>query len=259
MNKNTSWGDVANWYDDMLSESEDSYQKNVILPNLIRLVNPKENLTILDLACGQGYFSLAFAQKGAKVIGCDISKELINIAQKRAENINLKEKIKFNISPSDKIGYIENSSIDIITVVLALQNIENLYGTIAECSRVLKDSGKLFLVLNHPNYRIPQNSSWQWDEKEDKQYRRIDAYMSEQTTKIDMTPGESDISKKKFTVSFHRPLQQFFKALNKSGLVVSKMEEWISHKKSQDGPRANEEDRMRKEIPIFMCLECRKI
>ena len=258
MKKETSWGSVSEWYNDLLNTSSDSYQKNVILPNLLRLVYPKKNMTILDLACGQGYFSHAFAEKGAEVIGSDISKELIELANKVTSENKDSIKPKFYVSPADKISFAKDSTIDVITIVLALQNIENLAGTIKECSRVLKSDGKLFIILNHPTFRIPEKSSWQWDEKENKQYRRIDSYMSDQSTKIDMTPGESNIHKKKFTVTFHRPLQSYFKALNKSGLNVLRLEEWISHKKSQNGPRATEEDRTRKEIPMFLCLECGK-
>lgn len=258
MKKETSWGSVSEWYNDLLNTSSDSYQKNVILPNLLRLVDPKKNMTILDLACGQGYFSHAFAEKGAEVIGSDISKELIELANKVNSENKDSIKPKFYVSPADKISFAKDNTIDVITIVLALQNIENLAGTIKECSRVLKNDGKLFIILNHPTFRIPEKSSWQWDEKENKQYRRIDSYMSDQSTKIDMTPGESNIHKKKFTVTFHRPLQSYFKALNKSGLNVLRLEEWISHKKSQNGPRATEEDRTRKEIPMFLCLECGK-
>ncbi len=255
MKKQTSWGGVAEWYDNLLENSEDSYQKNVILPNLIRLVEPKSGMTILDLACGQGYFSFAFANAGAEVIGCDISKELIKIANDRlSKHTDLS--IDFKVSPSDSISFIQDSSVDIVTIVLAIQNIENIGGTFTECSGVLRPNGKLILILNHPSFRIPQKSSWEWDEKSSKQYRRLDSYMSEQSFEIDMMPGEKDPTKKKSTVSFHRPLQQYVKALAKSGLKIHRLEEWISHKKSQDGPRSAEEDRIRKEIPMFMCLEC---
>ncbi len=255
MKKQTSWGEVADWYNDLLENSEDSYQKNVITPNLIRLVDPKPDMTVLDLACGQGYFSFAFAQTGAKVIGCDISKELIDFAKSKA----IKEKngnVEFYVTSSDKLAFIQDKTVDLITIVLAIQNIENIVGTFAECSRVLKPDGKLFVVLNHPSFRIPQQSSWEWDEKNAKQYRRIDSYMSEQRIEIDMTPGEKEQSKKRTTISFHRPLQQYVKALAKAGFSIKRLEEWISHKKSQDGPRSAEEDRTRKEIPMFMCLEC---
>ncbi|MCX6719011.1 MAG: methyltransferase domain-containing protein, partial [Candidatus Taylorbacteria bacterium] len=79
--KSTSWGKVAVWYDKLIEDSPDSYQAAVILPNLLRIIEPKKGMNILDLACGQGFFSRAFHEKGAKVVGCDIAPELINIAR----------------------------------------------------------------------------------------------------------------------------------------------------------------------------------
>ena len=85
MKSNTSWGNVAGWYDEMLETSEDSYQKNVILPNILRVLNLRKGNRVLDLACGQGFFSRAFADAGAVVTGVDVSRELIMLAQKHRE------------------------------------------------------------------------------------------------------------------------------------------------------------------------------
>lgn len=254
----TSWDNVADWYDDLLEQDPNSFQKNVLMPNLIRIVEPKKGMMILDLACGQGYFARAFHQNGAKVIGYDISKELIALAlEKEKKRKEGEEKIQFHVTPADSLPFLQDGTIDVITIVLALQNIENILGVFAECSRVLKSGGRLVMVINHPAFRIPKRSGWGWDEQT-RMYRRLDAYMSDGQVKIDMTPGEKIPAKKKSTISFHRPLQSYFKAMNKSGFAVTHLEEWISHKKSQSGPRAAEEDRMRKEIPMFICLEARK-
>jgi hypothetical protein len=60
-----------------------------------------------------------------------------------------------------------------------------------------------------------------------------------------------------FTVSFHRPLQFYFKIFSKLGFAVERLEEWNSNKKSEAGPRAKAEDKARKEIPLFlyMCVK----
>ncbi|HYV34043.1 MAG TPA: SAM-dependent methyltransferase, partial [Candidatus Limnocylindria bacterium] len=140
-----------------------------------------------------------------------------------------------------------------------LQNIKNLGAAVSEMSRVLKNGGRAVLVLNHPAFRIPTASGWDYDEKANVQYRRIDGYMSEITQAVDMTQGIKDPKKKKFTASFHHPLQVFFKAFAKTGLSVVRLEEWVSHKTSDHGPRKMAEDKARKEIPLFMCLELKKM
>ena len=250
----TSWNSVAKWYDTLLEGSPDTYQEKVILPNILRIVAPKKDMKILDIACGQGYFSRAFAEKGATVTACDIAPELIEIAQKTSP-----KNISFTATPADDLGFKEGNSVDTAVIVLAIQNIENIVGVFNEARRTLKPGGKLVLVLNHPAFRIVGGSSWQWDAGPQKQYRRIDSYMSDSSHKIDMTPAKDRQIRKTFTVSFHRPLQSYFKALNKAGFAVARLEEWISHKVSEPGPRAEEENRMKKEIPMFVCLEAVKL
>lgn len=248
MNKKTSWGLAADWYDNLLKK-EGTYQKELILPNLARLINFKKNETVLDIACGQGFFTREFAKLGANVIGVDLSKELIDIALKRSSQI------KYYAGSAENLPFIKNAVIDKITLILALQNIENISGVFSECNRVLKPNGKVYLVLNHPCFRIPKESAWGWDEKGKIQYRRTDSYLSESRAKIQMHPGSNPGS---FTWSFHRPLQLFSKILAKNNFCISRIEEWNSHKKSEKGPRSDAEDRARREIPLFLFIEAIK-
>lgn len=250
--RDTSWEHVAPWYDELLENKEGTYQKEVILPNLLRILAPSKGQTILDLACGQGFFSREFHKVGAKVIGTDLSKELVEIAKK-----NSPKEITYHVSGADDLRMIDSASVDAVTIVLALQNIENIAGTFTECARVLKPQGKLFVVLNHPAFRIPKASGWGYDDAGKVQYRRIDRYLSESREKIDMNPGEKD--NKQFTYSFHRPLQLYFKMLGKNGFAVTRLEEWISHKESGPGPRQDAENTARKEIPLFLFLEAVKM
>ncbi|HTY39953.1 MAG TPA: class I SAM-dependent methyltransferase [Candidatus Paceibacterota bacterium] len=245
----TSWGKVAKWYDELLEKSPDTYQAKVILPNLLRLLEPRAGQALLDIACGQGFFTRALAARGASATGADISSELIALA-KRASPAS----IPFHIAPADKLAFAKNKSFDTALIVLALQNIENLDGVIAEAARALKPGGRFLIVLNHPAFRIPGRSSWNWDEAAQAQYRRVDAYLSESRAKIEMHPGDDPGV---HTISFHRPFQVYMKALAKHGFVIARLEEWNSHRRSQPGPRAKEEDRTRKEFPLFLCLEAR--
>lgn len=249
MKKNTSWGPVARWYDELLDDV-DSYQTKIILPGIIRLLGPIKDRKILDLACGQGFFSHALAKEGAKVTAVDISPELITIAKEKAAGGE-----QFHVSAADNLSLFENEKFDAVLCVLAIQNIENMARTFHEVGRVLVPKGRFVMVVNHPCFRVPGGSFWQFDEEKKLQYRRIDSYMSELKKEINMHPG---ISGGEATVSFHRPLQVYAKSLSKAGLIISRMEEWISHKKSQKGSRQHAENRARKEFPLFMCIECIK-
>lgn len=247
--KDTSWGGVADWYDTLLAE-DDTYQAQVILPNLMRIVSPKQGEQIIDIACGQGFFARAIKESGATVVGADLSKELITIASKESRGIS------FHVAASDKLAFAKDHSFDTAIIILAIQNIEKMDETFKEAARVLKPNGRLVLVLNHPTFRVLKHSSWEYDEKAGIQYRRVDRYLSGEKVCIDMHPGKQEKTK---TVSYHRSLQDISKSLRKNGFAITRLEEWISHKTSGKGPRQRAEDAARKEIPLFMALEVEKI
>ncbi|HVM73279.1 MAG TPA: class I SAM-dependent methyltransferase [Candidatus Paceibacterota bacterium] len=119
--KNTSWGPVADWYDAYLEVTPESYQAAVIAPNLLRVLALKKGEHVIDIACGQGYFTRAFAEAGAHAVGADISKELITVAKKRSP------KIDFHVAPAHKLSFAKDASYDAATIVLAIQNIENIF------------------------------------------------------------------------------------------------------------------------------------
>jgi ubiquinone/menaquinone biosynthesis C-methylase UbiE len=252
-NQETSWGSVANWYQKMV-EDKDSYQNKVILPKLLRLLDIKKGETILDLGCGVGYFCEQYHINNAKVIGVDIGVELIEVAQKSTNS-----EIIYHVNTAEKLPFLANSSIDKITIVLALQNIKWADKVITEASRVLKKNGKLFVVLNHPYFRIPKYSSWEWSPKDWVQFRKIEKYLLPFESEIDMKPGEKDKSKKQVTMSFHRPLEFYIQSGMKQGLVLENMEEWISHRPSDQGNKTKALEISRNEIPLFMCLVWKKV
>lgn len=244
-NKETSWGKVASWYEDVVNDT-DSYQQQVILPNITRLLQLQKTDDVLDLACGTGFFTGHFAPVVQSIVGVDIGEQLIAKAKKAHP------KLQFAVTSADDLSQFKHEQFSKITLILAIQNIEQVSQTLKEMYRVLKPGGRAYIVINHPAFRIPKRSGWGWDEALKQQYRRIDGYLHESKEAIDMHPGQSTATK---TISFHRPLQYYFKTAINAGFLVGRLEEWISHRVSQAGPRQKEEDRMRKEIPLFMCLE----
>lgn len=248
MSIQTSWDEQAEWYSDLLDSNPDSYQEKVIKPNLLRLMAVKPQEPLLEIACGNGFFSAALSEQEALVTGIDSSSKIINIARKKYPNIN------FHVNSADKLISIADQSISQIACVMAIQNIENVKGMLAECKRVLIRRGSLHLVMNHPAFRVPKQSSWEWDDKNKIQYRRIDGYLLENKVSIQMHPGDRP---KETTTSFHRPLQYYAKLLKNADFVIINIEEWISHRRSQPGLRVEAENRARQEIPLFIYIQAK--
>lgn len=49
------------------------------------------------------------------------------------------------------------------------------------------------------------------------------------------------------------------KALRTANFAIVRMEEWISHRESEKGPRKIAEDTARKEFPLFLAIEAKHL
>lgn len=248
----SSWESVAGWYSGYMGKEGGDYQRDLIFPGALHLLAPKKNGHYLDLACGQGIFTKLLAQKASKIDGLDTSASLINLAKRIAP-----KNVRFTVDDATNFSHLfPPNSLDGIVCNLAIQNIDPLTLVFSEASRALKPDGILVLTMNHPSFRQPRQSGWGWDEERKLQYRRIDKYMSEYEMPIITHPG-SDQSEK--TYSYHRPLSIYVAELAKYGFMIEALEEWVSTKISDSGPRAKAENIARKEIPMFLGLRAKKI
>src|SRR5206468_10827783 len=120
----------------------------------------------------------------------------------------------------------------------------------------LREGGRFVIVMMHPAFRGPKETSWGWDEKETIQYRRVDRYLIPRKSPIVAHPGKApDV----YTWTFHKPIEAYVKAARNAGLLIDALEEWPSHKTSTSGPRAPAENVARSEIPMFLALRGVKI
>lgn len=239
----TSWQNVHKWYNDKVGAEGHDYHQEVIFPNLLKKLT-KEPL--VDFACGQGILGRKIGSD-VKYTGYDIAPSFIQLAKKGdASPLHAYFVQDCTLSIQTKGNYKQ------ATCILAAQNIENLPGLIANAKNQLISGGKFHLVLNHPCFRIPRQSSWGEDAEKKIQYRRLDRYMSPLKIPIQTHPGKGEKSPE--TWSFHHSLMDFMKPFWVAGFNLSNLEEWVSHKESQGG-KAKMENRAREEFPLFLYLE----
>lgn len=241
----TSWEKSADWYDRILGERGSELYQAVVIPQAMDLLKPQRGEHILDLGCGQGVFSRAMADKGAKVTGVDAATTLIE----KARTYRSRTPIRYHARDAAELSGL--GEFDAASAILCLQNMEHLDTVIAATAAVLKPGGRMLWVLNHPAFRIPRQSSWGNEEERKIQYRRVDAYSSTLGIPILMHPGQADSES---TISFHRSFETLTSCGFKAGLSMIGLGEWYSHKESQPGPRARAENRARKEFPLFFAL-----
>jgi len=248
----TSWDHVAGWYDQIVSKEGHYYHKEVILPYLSEKIikNLKPVDSVLDIACGQGILERQIP-KEIRYLGLDISKNLIQEAKK----LTVSPKHEFKVQDATT-AFDFNEKFSTSFVVLAFQNLKDPKACLLNAANHLKDHGTLVLVLNHPCYRIPRQSSWMEDPGKKLQFRRVDTYMSSLEIPISMQPSKGE--KADTTFSYHHSLSSLSKLFVETNFHIKEIEELISNKESTGGA-AKMENRARKEFPLFMVLILEKI
>lgn len=107
---------------------------------------------ILDVACGTGSQTVAFAKNGFYVVGIDLSPYMIEKAKKKTKNIDVSLLCKDAID----IPY-EDSYFDLSHIALSLHDMHMEIGMaiLEEMKRVTKKNGKIIIVdYNKPKNRI---------------------------------------------------------------------------------------------------------
>ena len=249
------WQRVADWYDELVGERGSEYHQEVVIPRTLRLLEAAAGERVLDVACGQGVFCRALAERGVRVTGVDVAPALIEAARRRNESDRLA--IDYCVGDARRLAeVVDPEAFAAAACILAIQNLTPLSPVWEGCHRALEPGGKLVVVMMHPCFRIPRTSHWGWDERAGRQYRRVEQYLSSSRTEIQIHPG-ADPSET--TPTFHRPLQAYVNTLGSAGLMIDRLEEWTSHKTSPEGPKKQALDESRREIPMFLALRARKL
>jgi len=245
----SSWENSQKWYHELVGPQGHYYHTHVVLPNTLRLLNLNLESSLLDIACGQGVLARSIG-KISSYTGYDLSPSLIQEAKKLNKQKNAQFFVHDATEPLPKtLGTFTHAA-----CLLALQNIPSPAAVFLSIAPYVEEGGRCVFVLNHPCYRIPRMTGWVIDEKKKLQSRRVDRYMSFQKIPIATNPSKPDSEN---TWSFHFPLSYFCDALNKAGFSIETIEEWCSNK-SSTGKMKVQEDRARKEFPLFMTIVAKK-
>ncbi|MBI4284455.1 MAG: methyltransferase domain-containing protein [Chloroflexi bacterium] len=246
----TSWQPVSDWYGRIVGKEGHYYHEHVILPHSLRLLGLKGGDSLLDMACGQGVLARRIPED-VYYAGVDIAPGLI----KQARRLDRNKGHIYIVADVNQPLPVPKKDFSHAALVLSLQNINTPEAVVQNAAQHLRRSGKLLVVLNHPCFRIPRQSSWEIDETKRIQYRRVDRYMTPLTVPIQAHPGRGANSET--TMTYHFPLSYYSQVLFENGFAIVKVEEWVSDKRSV-GAAAKMENRARREFPLFLAVLARK-
>jgi len=98
---------------------------------------------LLDLGCGSGRASLPFAQNGVKVIGLDISEQMVLRAKRKSEKLGIKDHVDYVVGDSENLPFRQNS-FDAVLAFGVLHHVPTPQKMLQQMSKVLKNGGIYF-------------------------------------------------------------------------------------------------------------------
>ncbi len=177
----------------------------------LNLLGNVRGLQILELGCGGGQCSIAFARQGALVVGIDLSDAQLDHAHALARQEEVD--VTFAQGSAEDLSHFVDGGQDIVFSAYAFQYVADMPRCLAECARVLKSSGRLVFSLDHP-------------------FR--DCFLDEEEDEVVLYPARSYFDRRPMSWtwvieevvlmrSYHRTIADWFDMLTTAGFRVHRL------------------------------------
>jgi ubiquinone/menaquinone biosynthesis C-methylase UbiE len=115
-------------------------------PATISLLPDVNGRRVLDAGCGPGKYAEILVERGAEVLGIDVSPSMVKLATER-----LGDRASFIVADmAEPLDFLQAGSFDVILAPLSLDYVENWTPVFHEFSRVLRPRGLFIFSITHP-------------------------------------------------------------------------------------------------------------
>jgi len=132
----------------MTFNSHKKWKKNIL--NIAKKLKPKN---ALDIATGTADIAINLGSiYDCKVVGVDISEQMLSIGRKKITKMKLDEAIKLETGDAENLNFKDNY-FDLVTIGFGVRNFQDLEKGLSECFRVLNEKGTLIILETS----VPEN------------------------------------------------------------------------------------------------------
>lgn len=113
---------------------------------LVKWMNNDQPKETLDVATGTGDLAIAVEKgTGAKVVGLDLSQQMLNVGVIKIKKLNLDGKISMQKGDAENLPF-EDNRFDAVSVAFGVRNFENLDKGLSELRRVVKENKSVYIL-----------------------------------------------------------------------------------------------------------------
>lgn len=192
------------------------------IPTMLSMLPDVKDKTILDIGCGEGEMARLFAERGAKkVLGLDISQNMINLAKKQ----NKYDNVSFELLAMENIDTL-TEKYDIVFSSLAVHYVEDFEKLMKDISNLLNKDGTLLFSQEHPNVLAPNFH------KEMKKYLLIDDKRYYLISDYNNLGQRSMTWNVEGVIKYHRNFSYIINNILNAGMMLLEVQESVASKEA---------------------------
>jgi SAM-dependent methyltransferase len=203
-------------------------------PATLSLLPDVAGLRVLDAGCGPGIYAAWLLERGADVVGVDVSERMVAIARER-----LGGRAEFRRADLDRpLDFLSEASFDLVLAPLVIDYVRDWGSLFREFHRLLRPGGLLVFSVEHPF--------------SDFSYRHMTDYFDVEVVECTWRGFRKPVPVR----SLRRPLGELVNRLTGAGFAIDR---FLEPRPTDEFREADPEDYgklMRR--PGFLCVRARK-
>ena len=228
-----AWQKNARYWDERMGEGNDFFD-TLVWPATEHLLSVHAPERVLDVACGNGLTSRRLAETGARVLAFDFSDELIALARKRSEGLDIDYRV-IDATDGDALAALGVSQFDAALCSMALMDMADVAPLFRTLAKLLRPKARFVFSVCHPCFNNP--ACVRIGEQEDRDGTLTSTYSVKVTryltpfTRLGLAMSGQPVPHP----YFHRPLSELLGAGFNSGFVLDALEERAFPEENRSG------------------------
>lgn len=138
------------WWDPS-GEFRPLHELNPLRLAFIEKHTPLSGLVVLDVGCGGGILSEAMARRGAKVLGIDLARAALEVAELHAAESGVT--LEYRLQSAEALAQASPASFDVVTCMEMLEHVPEPAQVVAALARLAKPGGHLYVSTINRNLK----------------------------------------------------------------------------------------------------------